>query len=85
VPDVGSRIAGFIEDEILYRRGGVKLAADTPLEAGLVDSLGMTRIVSFLEEEFDVTIENRDMVPANFRTVADIERLVRSKLRASRG
>jgi acyl carrier protein len=78
--DVGERIAGFIRDELLFKRSSIALTAETPLSAGLIDSLGMARLISFLEEEFDVAIEHGDMVPANFRTVRDIERLVLTKL-----
>jgi acyl carrier protein len=78
--DVGERIEGFIRDELLFKRSSIALSAETPLTAGLIDSLGMARLISFLEEEFDVAIEHADMVPANFRTVRDIERLVLNKL-----
>jgi acyl carrier protein len=78
--DVASRISRFIEDEILFRRVGVTLTRSTPLEGGVMDSLDMANLVAFLEEEFDLTIDVRDIVPDNFRTVRDIERLVRSKL-----
>jgi acyl carrier protein len=78
---VASCITRFIEDEILFRREGmVTLTRETPLGSGVIDSLGMASLVSFLEEEFDLRIEVRDIVPGNFRTVGDIERLVSSKL-----
>jgi acyl carrier protein len=80
VTDVASRIIRFIEDEILFRRAGVKLTRRTPLDSGMMDSLGMASLVTFLEEEFDLSVDVRDIVPGNFRTVGDIERLVRSKL-----
>ena len=77
--DVGTRIADFIEKEILFKRRTVSLDRDTPLSSGLVDSLGMARLIIFLEEEFDVTIDHADMVPGHFRTVRDIEQLVLRK------
>ena len=80
--DVEEKIVTFIRDEVLFRRKSTELTADTPLATGLVDSLGMATIVSFLEEEFGVQIENTDLVPANFRTARDIARLVEGKRRA---
>jgi len=77
--DVASRISRFIEDEILVHRDGVTLTRRTPLESGLLDSVDMANLVTFLEEEFAVTIDVRDIVPGNFRTVRDIERLVTQK------
>ena len=41
--------------------------ADYPLlEKQVVDSLGMIRLISLLEDEFDVGIDDRDVVPSNF-------------------
>jgi acyl carrier protein len=77
--DVATRIADFIEEEILFKRPSVSLDQDTPLSSGLVDSLGMARLIIFLEEEFDVSIDHADMVPGHFRTVRDIEQLVLRK------
>jgi acyl carrier protein len=49
------------------------------LEKQVVDSLGMVTLVSLLEDEFDVEIDDGDVVPSNFRTIKDIAGLVESK------
>jgi acyl carrier protein len=49
------------------------------LEKQVVDSLGMVKLVSLLEDEFDVEIDDGDVVPSNFRTIKDIAGLVDSK------
>lgn len=49
------------------------------LEKQVVDSLGMITLISLLEDEFDVEIEDGDVVPGNFRTIRDIAGLVESK------
>lgn len=81
--DVESRIRDFIREEILFQRRSVVLTADTELGNGLMDSLGMARLISFLEQEFDIEIEHADLVPANFSTVRDIEALISRKLEAA--
>jgi acyl carrier protein len=54
--------------------------ADYPLlEKQVVDSLGMITLISLLEDEFDVEIDDGDVVPRNFRTIRDIAALVDSK------
>jgi acyl carrier protein len=53
--------------------GDVELAADTELiERGVLDSLEILRLVSFLEERFHVTVPVDEFVPENFRTPATI-------------
>jgi acyl carrier protein len=49
------------------------------LERQVIDSLGMITLISRLEDEFGVGIDDGDVVPSNFRTIKDIARLVESK------
>jgi acyl carrier protein len=39
----------------------------------------MITLISLLEEEFDVEIDDGDVVPGNFRTIGQIAALVESK------
>ena len=59
----------------------VHVDPETPLiRSGLVDSLGMEDLVLFLEGTFDISIDDDDMMPENFDTVAAITALVERKL-----
>jgi len=49
------------------------------LLGSVMDSLGLMQLIAFLEEEFDVEIDDADVTVDNFRTVGDIERLVTAK------
>jgi acyl carrier protein len=80
--DIGDRIRGFITDEITYENSDQQaLADDTPLLGGLIDSLGLMQLIAFLEEDFNVAIDDAEVTAENFRTVGDIERLVEQKVR----
>jgi acyl carrier protein len=53
---------------------------DYPLLAKqVIDSLGMLKLVSLIEEEFDVEIDDDDIVPDNWKTISDIAALVEAK------
>jgi acyl carrier protein len=80
VADIASRIKSFIAEEIMFEDNTATLQEDTPLLGGIMDSLGLMQLVSFIEEEFDVTVDDAEVTVDNFRTVADIERLVSSKV-----
>jgi acyl carrier protein len=80
VADIASRIKGFIAEEIMFEDSSASLNEETPLLGGIMDSLGLMQLVSFIEEEFDVTVDDAEVTVDNFRTVADIERLVSSKV-----
>lgn len=46
------------------------------LDEHTLDSLSMITLVSELEDEFDVEISARDIVPENFQTVGAIAELI---------
>ena len=41
--------------------------------SGRVDSMGVMRLVSFINEEFSITIPNEDLVADNFGSVEAID------------
>ncbi len=49
------------------------------LETGLIDSTGILEVIFFLEEQFDLEIDDEEMVPENLDSVASIGRFVLSK------
>ena len=52
---------------------------------GYIDSMGVISLVVSLEREFDITIENRDIVLGNFETVNKITNLIDSYTDGSAG
>lgn len=53
---------------------------DSLLETGVVDSLGILEIVSFVESEFNPGLSDEDIVANNFNSVESISRLVSDRL-----
>jgi acyl carrier protein len=75
--DTTKRIREFVTEEILFEENGARqVADDTPLLDGVIDSMALMRLVAFLEEEFEVQIDDVDITEENFRTVQDIAQLV---------
>lgn len=67
--------------EYAAARGATEIKDDEYLLTNnLIDSLGSFRMISFLEENFPLTIEDTDMVPENFQTLNAIETFVHAKL-----
>jgi len=53
------------------------LSADSPLlTSGLLDSLGIVKLLSFIEDEFDAEIDDADFDPENFETLNSITKLI---------
>ena len=49
-------------------------------DSGFVDSMGATEILSFLEENWDIEITQRDLIMYPMNTVEEIAAVVDSKL-----
>ncbi len=49
------------------------------LEDGLLDSLGILDVVTYLEEEFGITISDEELTPDNFQSIRTIFLFVQKK------
>jgi len=77
---VEDTIRRFIVDELAFDGSVANLPDDLPLmEQGVLDSLGLFQLVGYLENEFDVEIDDGELVPENFGTIRDIARLMDAK------
>ncbi|HVM01463.1 MAG TPA: acyl carrier protein [Acidimicrobiales bacterium] len=73
------RVRNFIRTD-LGAGASVELSDDYPLiENAVIDSLGIFEMVRFIESEFDVEVDDEDLLLDNFATIADIARLVDAK------
>ncbi len=70
-------ITGFIKNEFLDGNEEEAISDDLDLiKSGIVDSLGILRIVVFLEEEMNIIIEPEQMVPKNLSSIGAILNMV---------
>ena len=53
------------------------------LGGGLIDSLGILEVVSFVESEFHIAVADEDLQPENFGTVQDLAQFVTNKQNGS--
>jgi len=62
---------------VFYDRDLSRLGSDQSLlEAGLLDSLSILKIVTFCEESFGITIPDVEVLPDHFDSVRSIAALV---------
>lgn len=83
--NVRERLRRFILD-YFYVSDPEQLTDDTSLlESGVVDSTGMMEVILFLENEFDIDVEERETTPENLETIARIASFVAAKRRQVSG
>ncbi len=79
--NVEETIRTYIARNILFSGNGYPYPDDTSfLNEGIVDSMNMLELVMFVEEQFDVHVEDQDIVPDNFDSVSKLAIYVRRKL-----
>jgi acyl carrier protein len=57
---------------------------DNLLDLGLIDSVGLLNLITFLESTAGIRVPEEEMVPDNFESVVAIEAFV-ARMRAARG
>ena len=63
--------------------GKIELAPDENLlRTGILDSMGLLKLVTFLEDRFDFEMGDGDITPENFGTLEKIRAFVERKTRA---
>lgn len=65
-----TRVTSFITDAFARDLADTGLPGDADLHAmGIVNSLGLVRLVSWVGEEFDIPVAELDFEPSQFHTV----------------
>ena len=74
------KIRGFIVENFLFgNEDGVK--DDTSfLDEGIIDSTGILEMVSYLEEEFGISVEDEELVPENLGSINNVVAYLGKKL-----
>jgi acyl carrier protein len=79
---IKDKIRDYIQESAKYT-GVTGLTDDSSLiEAGVIDSLQLVRVVSFIEDTFGVSVDDEEILPKNFESINGMEVLVTGKLAA---
>jgi acyl carrier protein len=52
------------------------------LKNGLIDSLGILEVVTFMEKEFGIIVSDEDLLPENFGSIQSLASFVHNKTQA---
>ena len=72
-----AKIKEFIMTEVNPDRNLEGLGDDEPLiDSGIIDSLGILKIMAFLDEEFGIDLSDQQITPENFKNIMSICSLI---------
>ena len=78
--DIKSDVKKFIMDNFMMGRDPDELTdSGSLLEMNIIDSTGVLELVGFLEETFEITIEDDELVPENLDSINRIADFINRK------
>ena len=76
-PVLRDQLREFILENLAHPKGVTSFTDDEPLmETGVIDSLGIFRLVSYLEDELGVRVSDEEINPETLKNLNAIEALV---------
>ena len=78
--DTKNKIKTFIIENFLFGSEDGLKDETSFLEEGIIDSTGILELVTFLEEEFSITIEDEELVPENLDSINNVTAFLESKI-----
>jgi len=70
----------FITEEFAPDSDANDLKEDQSLlESGIIDSLGIMKLLVFIEEKFQLRVSDEELMPENFETLSTIAKLISQK------
>ena len=77
---IRDRVRGFLQENFFYMRPDFELGDDDGLlEQGVVDSMGVAEMVTFIQDEFEIAVSDEDITEANLGSLRAIGRFVSTK------
>jgi acyl carrier protein len=77
---IEERIRSFVSGNLLYSDSGFPYADDTSfLQEGIIDSLGVMELVAFVQKEFEVKVDQKEVTRDHFDSVTRLAAFVRQK------
>jgi acyl carrier protein len=77
---IEKQIKQYVADNFLFSDDGYQLSDEASfLEEGIVDSTGVLELIMFVEETFGVAVEDEEILPENFDSVAQLAAYIRRK------
>lgn len=77
-----SKLRDFIKAELARGQANVDIDTAPLVDIGIIDSLGIMKLVSFIERELGVKIPDDELLPERFDTITTISLLVEERRRA---
>ena len=78
--NIEQTIKNFIIENFIIDGNTDQLDLDQSfLESGIIDSTGILELVSFIEEQYSITLEDEELIPDNLDSVNNVVKFINKK------
>lgn len=77
--DIAQSLREFVQENFLFGEEANFFNDDSFLEQGIIDSTGVLELVTFLEELFEIAVDDDELVPENLDSIDNLVRFITSK------
>jgi len=78
--DIRTDIRSFIVDSFMMGRDASELKdSGSLLDIGIIDSTGVLELVGFIEEHYEIQIQDEELVPDNLDSVDNLVKFIETK------
>lgn len=80
MPEIKAEIKNFIVENFLFGNADGIEDNTSFLEEGIIDSTGVLELVSFIEEEYGISVEDQELIPENLDSLNNITAYLEKKM-----
>ena len=78
---IAREIRGFVVSNFLFGQDDGRITEEVSfLESGTIDSTGVLELVGFVEQQYGISIGDRELIPENLDSISNVSRFVARKL-----
>lgn len=78
--DIRNKIRTFIVENFLFGKDNGLNDETSFLDDGIIDSTGILELVSFMEEEFSIKVEDEELIPENLDSIKNVVAYLERKI-----
>jgi acyl carrier protein len=84
MPNVEQELRRFVIDNFPFGEVGEGLSNDDSfIDQGIIDSTGVLELVTFLEETYEIKVEDEELIPDNLDSINRLVKFIERKLPVS--
>jgi acyl carrier protein len=78
--EIQKTVREFIQKNFIFDPATVLVDNESLLGSGVIDSTGVLELIGYLEEKFQLTFEDSELIGENFDTISKITAFLKKKL-----